>query len=342
MASARDLPSEDDLALIHALQIAPRARWTDLAPVLEAHPTSLAARWERLRSAGVAWVTGHLVGDPQEMSLSFLEVDCDMRRREAIAAALTQVPQVATVEHSASDRSLLLTVLTESFQVLGEVVIGRITELPGVLGYRSAMSTRLHQGGYAWRLGVLNTRQRAQLHRLVAPAGHATPLPESHRALLAQLAANGRVTAAEIARSLGRNPATVQRQLSKVLGANVLSFRCEIAQRYSGFPVSCQWSARVPADAHLQAARALAAMPQVRLAASTTGGANFIIVMWLRSVAEVMDVELALTQRIPRIELLRSTIILRATKRVGWLLNPDSTGIGPAPRAVPDFPAGVG
>lgn len=327
--------------MIHALQIAPRARWADLAPVLEVHPTSLAARWERLRSAGIAWVTGHLVGDPHDMSLSFLEVDCDMRRREAISAALTEIPQIATVEHSASDRMLLLTVTAESFQELSEVVIGRITALSGVIGYRSAMSTRLHQGGYAWRLGVLNAAQRAQVQRLAAAAGPSAHLPDSHQALLPQLAANGRATAAEMARALDRSPATVQRQLSRVIAANVLSFRCEIAQRYSGFPVSCQWSARVPADAHDRAARALATMPQVRLAASTTGESNFIIVMWLRSVAEAMDVELALTQRIPGIELLRSTIILRATKRVGWLLNPDTTGIGPAshPLAVTDFVA---
>ncbi|WP_188836366.1 Lrp/AsnC family transcriptional regulator [Flexivirga endophytica] len=340
MASDHDLPSEEDLALINALQIAPRARWSDLAHVLDAHPTSLASRWERLNTAGIAWITGHLVGDPQEMSLSFLEVDCDMRRREAISAALTEVPQIATVEHSASDRTLLLTVLTASFQELSEIVIEQLTALPGVLGYRAAMSTRLHQGGYAWRLGVLNADQRAQVQLLAHPTGGpASHLPPSHLALLPQLATNGRVTAAEMARKLHRTPATVQRQLNKVITANVLSFRCEIAQRYSGFPISCQWSARVPADAHDSAARALAAMPQVRLAASTTGEANFVIIMWLRSVAEVMDVELALTQRIPGIELLRNTIILRATKRVGWLLNPDTTSQGPArhPPAVTDF-----
>ncbi|WP_246136322.1 Lrp/AsnC family transcriptional regulator [Leekyejoonella antrihumi] len=337
--SEQETPSEEDLALVNALQFAPRARWTDLAPVLDAHPTSIAARWERLRAAGIAWVTGHLVGDPKDMSLSFLEVDCDMRRREAISAALTKVPQIVTVEHSASDRSLLLTVATLSFQELSEVVIGRIAALPGVIGYQSAMSTRLHQGGYAWRLSVLNATQRAQMQRLAPPPGPSTHLPPSHLELLPYLAANGRVTAADLARALDRSPATVQRQLTRVIAANVLSFRCEIAQRCSGFPISCQWTARVPAGSHDDAARALATMPQVRLAASTTGMANFIIVMWLRSVADVMDVELALAQRIPGIELLRSTIILSATKRVGWLLNPDTTGIGPAqhPLSVTDF-----
>lgn len=324
------MPSEEDLALINALQIAPRAHWTDLADVLEVHPTSLAARWERLRATGTAWVTGHLVGDPQAMSLSFLEVDCDMRQRETVSAALTRLPNIATVEHSAGDRTLLLTVITRSFQTFSDEVIEQITALPGVMGYRSALCTRLHHGGWAWRLGVLNATQRAKVQRLATVMGPTQPVPDSHRVLLPHLAVNGRATAAEIARAVGRSPATVQRQLNRVIAANVLSFRCEIAQRYSGFPVSCQWFVRVPADAHDQAARAIGELPQVRLAASTTGEANMIIVMWLRSVAEVMDVEVTLTRRIPGIELLRNSIILRATKRVGWLLNPDTTGKGPA------------
>lgn len=345
MATDRDRVSEEDLALINALQIAPRACWADLADVLDAHPTSLATRWERLRASGISWITGHLVGDPQEMSLSFVEVDCAIQRREEVSAALTEIPEVVTVEHSASDRTLLLTVTTPSFQDLSEVVIERIAALAGVIDYRSAICTRLHQGGYAWRLGVLNATQRAQVQQLalahqLAPENSASaPLPESHLPLLPLLAANGRVTAAEMARTLHRTPATVQRQLHRVIAANTLSFRCEIAQRYSGFPVSCQWYLRVPADAHDSAAQALAAMPQVRLAASTTGEANFVIIMWLRSVAEVMDVELALDQRIPGVELLRNTLIMRATKRVGWLLNADTTGGGPAEHAlaVTDF-----
>ena len=46
--------TEEDLALINALQIAPRLSWADAAEVLGVHATRLAARWERLRSAGAS------------------------------------------------------------------------------------------------------------------------------------------------------------------------------------------------------------------------------------------------------------------------------------------------
>ena len=41
-----ELPPED-LELVHALQIAPRATWSQLGAALGRHPTTLAARWDQ-------------------------------------------------------------------------------------------------------------------------------------------------------------------------------------------------------------------------------------------------------------------------------------------------------
>ena len=127
---------------------------------------------------------------------------------------------------------------------------------------------------------------------------------------------------------MGRNPATVQRQLNRVLASQMLSFRCEIAQKYSGYPVTCQWLANVPPGQHEAAAAELRTFRNIRLSASTTGRTNFVILMWLQSLADVMNAELALQQRIPGIELVESVVVLSSAKRVGWMLNPDSTATG--------------
>lgn len=331
---------EDDLALINALQIAPRLSWQDASAVLGAHATSLAARWERLRAAGAAWVTAHPVGDPQQMCLALVDIDCDLHRRAAVTAALAGVPAVVTIDEAASNRDLLLTVITPSLEYFTDGVVARFKNLDGLLKYRVRLCTRLHRGGDAWRLNVLDRAQEAALRTLagagpagtlpgVAPAaGAGAPLPESHRALLPFLSRDGRATAAAIARSLGRNPSTVQRQLNRVLASGLLSFRCEIAQKHSGFPVTCQWFATIPADQHGAAAKALRGLRNVRLCASTTGRTNFVIVMWLQSLAEVLNAEVAMRRRVPGIELAESVVTLSPVKRVGWMLNPDSTSTG--------------
>jgi DNA-binding Lrp family transcriptional regulator len=328
--------SEEDLKLINALQIAPRISWSDAAGILGVHATTLAARWERLRASGAAWSTAHLMGDPKQMCLALVDVDCEMRLRAEVTAALAAIPEVVTVEEAASNRDLMLTVITPTLARFSDIVVEQLKEIPGLTKYQTALCTRLHSGGYAWRLNVLDRSQLAALQALAGPeaAGPATaanqgaPLPQSHLDLIPFLARDGRAAAADIARALGRSPATVQRQLNRVLASRVLSFRCEIAQKYSGFPVSCQWFANVPPGQHEAAAAELRSFRNVRLTASTTGRTNFVILMWLHSLAEVLNAEQALQQRIPGIELMESVVVLNTAKRVGWMLNPDSTATG--------------
>ena len=92
--------SEEDLALINALQIAPRLSWSDASEVLGVHATTLAARWERLRAAGASWTTAHLIGDPKQMCLAFVAVDCEMNRREQVTASLAAVPETTSCSPS--------------------------------------------------------------------------------------------------------------------------------------------------------------------------------------------------------------------------------------------------
>jgi DNA-binding Lrp family transcriptional regulator len=331
--------SEDDLALIHALQIEPRLSWADAAGILGVHATTLAARWERLRSGGTSWITAHLIGDPKQMCLAFVAVDCERNQRESVTARLAAMPQIVTIEEAASNRDLMLTVITGSLEEFSTKVVSRLKDIDGLLKYQTALCTRLHSAGDAWRLNVLSRAQQAAIHALgrslpADPERPRTadptraPLPASHLELLPFLARDGRATAADIARALGRNPATVQRQLNRVLASGILSLRCEVAQKYSSFPVTCQWFVRVPAGQHDAAAAAIRTIRNVRLSASTTGPTNFVIIMWVRSLADVMDAELTLQQKVPGIELVESVVMLSTVKRVGWMLNPDSTASG--------------
>lgn len=327
--------SEEDLALINVLQVTPRISWSDAASVLGVHATTLAARWEKLRSSGAAWTTAHLIGDPKQMCLALVDVDCEMRLRSDVTAALAAIPEVLTVEEAASNRDLMLTVISPTLERFTDHVLPRFKEIPGVLKYRTSLGTRLHSAGHTWRLNTLDKEKQHALNAIASAeaAGSAgamsgAPLPASHLDLIPFLARDGRASAADIARSLGRSPATVQRQLNRVISSGLLTFRCDIAQDLSGYPVSCQWFANVPPGQHESAAAELRSLRTVRLSASTSGRTNFVILMWLKSLADVMNAELALQQRIPEIELVESAVILSSAKRMGWMLNPDSTASG--------------
>ncbi|MDQ0689067.1 DNA-binding Lrp family transcriptional regulator [Arthrobacter sp. W4I7] len=327
--------SEEDLALINVLQVAPRISWSDAASVLGVHPTKLAARWDKLRSSGAAWTTAHLIGDPKQRCLALVDVDCDMQVRSDVTAALAAIPEVLTVEEAASNRDLMLTVITPTLKQFTDQVLPQIKEIPGVLKYRTSLGTRLHSAGHIWRLNALDKAKLNALNTIVgseavgwAEARSGSPLPPTHLDLIPFLVRDGRASAADIARSLGRSPATVQRQLNRLVSSGLLTFRCDIAQELSGYPVSCQWFANVPPGQHEAAAAELRGLRTVRFSVSTSGRTNFLILMWLKSLADVMNAELALQQRIPEIELVESAVILSCAKRMGWMLNPDSTANG--------------
>ncbi|MGO4103501.1 Lrp/AsnC family transcriptional regulator [Leifsonia sp. YAF41] len=322
--------TEEDLALIHGLQIAPRASWSDAARVLDSHPTTLAARFGRLRDAGCAWVTTHLIGTPSQRCLSFIDIECELSRRDAVIAAVCAIPEVVSVDVSARNRDLLLTVLTPSMAGLSDQIFPLLSRIDGLTRYQTSVCTALHVSGDAWRLNALDKTQIAGF-RALAPLTTATPpveLSPPAWPITEILARDGRATAADIARETGMHPATARRQLGRMLASRAVSFRTEIAQPISGLPLTCQWFAKVPAGQHELAAEAIRSLPNVRLCASTTGPTNFIIVMWLTGIAEVMPTERLIVEKIPGIELTESAIALNIVKRVGWMLRPDGTSTG--------------
>jgi DNA-binding Lrp family transcriptional regulator len=323
-----ELP-QDDLELINALQIAPRISWTQAGEILGKHPTTLAARWQRLREAGLAWVTGTLLGAPGSTTLSFHDIVCEPGRRQDVIRALCNIPEVISVEESAHNRNLVLTVSTPSWAELTRRVIPQFSGIPGVLTFKSIVVTTLHSSGNAWRLDTLSHHQQTALKTAAGrPPPYSGRLPATYWPIVRMLVRDGRATPVEIAQATGQHPSTARRQLTRVLDSGALAFRCELAQDYSGFPITCQWYAHVPPRDQGSAASFMAGYRNIRLCASTTGTSNFTFALWLRSPAEIGEVEAEFLAAIPDATVHESSVTINYVKRVGWMLNPDGTGTG--------------
>ncbi|HET7303398.1 MAG TPA: Lrp/AsnC family transcriptional regulator [Segeticoccus sp.] len=325
---------EQDLAIIHALQIAPRMSWAEAARVLGGTPQALATRWRRLRDEGLAWVTVHPAGTGGEV-IAMVEIDCLPGWRVRVARALCADPRVASVEEAARGCDLLLTVIAEDLTALSGFVLDDLRAVEGVANQRSFLATSVHRQGSSWRLRALDGPQQAALEavalrsaREARRAGTAAPVPSRLRPIVQELARDGRATAAELARATGRNPATVRRQLATVLASGRLAFRCEVAHEHTRWPILCNWQARVPTAEHDRTAKALATLPELRLCLSTTGEANLYFTVWAESLPDLLRIERLLAERLPWLELTNSTVTLRLLKRMGWLLHADGRCTG--------------
>lgn len=330
-----------DLELLHALQIAPRAPWSLLGRILDVDPVTAARRWERLRSSGRAWVTAYPGRRLQQrVEVTLIEIDCRAGEVEAVARALAAQPQVVTVEHMAGGRDLLVTVFTPSIAELSELILERVSRLPGVVATRAQLASRMFGDGSRWRLRALSAAQQRQLQEtgpVSAPAPRgadsgAVPLPDAaDRALIPAVAADGRRSTAELAQHCGLSASTVRRRLSRMTEQQDLVLRCEVARELTDWPVSATLWARVPADRIEVTARSLLSLAEVRLCLAVTGPHNLLFTVWLRSVADVQRLEAQLADRLPDLTLVDRAIALRQTKLMGRLVGAGGCAVGVVP-----------
>jgi DNA-binding Lrp family transcriptional regulator len=324
---------EIDLSLVHALQIAPRAPWTLVGEVLGVNPVTAARRWERLTDDQVAWVTCYPgQGLATQHVVAFVEVDCEPAERHQLVEILTQDPRVATVEVIASGRDLFLTMFVADLGALSRFLLDELSVLPGVRGTRTQLGTGIYAHGAGWRLDALSADQKERITRASPsqPAGHDVPAA-AVRALLLALGHDGRRSASQLAQSVGASPPTVRRHLSRIEREQLLSFRCEVANVVSGWPVIATFWASVSPDDLRQTAQAVAGLPGVRLCTAVTGASNLLITMWLRSLADSQRIEGLLAQHFPNMVLNDRAVALRVAKRMGRLLDHAgrSTGVVP-------------
>lgn len=307
---------ETDRALVNVLQVSPRASWTEVASALSINPATAARRWSRLHESGLARVTAYpnLAAWARHRCLAFVEVDCTPASRADVVTHLAQLPRVASVTIASSGRDLYLTVLTPDLATLSATVLG----LTGVRGTRTHLVTHLFTEGATWRLDALDSDQRAALHPQSRTAG---VLADSDRDLLLALS-DGRRGVAEIAERTGTSVSTARRRLTRAQRDGALSFRCETAQRTTGWPISASFWARVPPHELRAVAAGLIGLPEIRMCAAVTGADNLVISLWLRSLADSQRFEEQLSTRFPTLAVTDRTIELHAAKRMGCLLTP--------------------
>ncbi len=107
---------DDDLRLLNALQIRPRASWSELSRAIGSDPVTLTRRWERLHSQGIAWIAAYR-GGPIVSATALLEIECAPAQTMSVAEQIAHDPEVLTVDLTTGNRDLLVTLTCTIVQV---------------------------------------------------------------------------------------------------------------------------------------------------------------------------------------------------------------------------------
>ncbi|MFF6896679.1 Lrp/AsnC family transcriptional regulator [Streptomyces hydrogenans] len=331
--------SELDLALVDALQAAPRAPWSQIGRALGVDATTAARRWERLRANGLAWVTAYSA--PRSVTVAYVEVRCRPRALEAVSLALAGMPWVFSVDETAGDFDLLASVTAADLPSLGRSVHGLIGGLKGVRSTRTRLGITLYSEGGDWRMRAMEPAGHAEL---AAPrAAGATvysartrhPRTPDDQALLAALGADGRLGYTELGAKAGMSEHTARRRLQRLVRDGDIAFRCDLAHPLAGLSTVVLYRTAVPHTRLAATGGALSRMEEVRLAVSVSGSDNLLVMVWLRGLHAVDPFEAVLAERFPWLRVNDRTVVLRSRKRMGRLLDPAGRATGLVPLSLP-------
>ncbi|QKW07627.1 Lrp/AsnC family transcriptional regulator [Streptomyces sp. NA04227] len=330
------LLSEDDLALIHALQLRPRAPWNVLGEVLGADPVTVARRWARLRERGEAWVqpaAGRRL--LEQICLGFVTIDCAPGRAAEVARTLAGHPHMVTLERCADGPDILATVATADLPAMSRYALDRLPALPRVRDVRARIVTRLYAQGGQWRLSSLDPSQRAQLLGSVPELEQADPGPaaiaEADRSLLVPLLRDGRASYQMLARETNTSASTVKRRMDQLIRRRLLTFRCDFARPLAGYAVAVTLWAKVPAAELDDVGQALVKRKEIRTCAAVSGRCNLVVEASLHSLRDVPRFESQLALAHPALELTERAVVLRHEKLHAHHLDPYGRSVGSVP-----------
>lgn len=324
-----------DSALVNAMQTNGRASWSLIGRVLGLSPVTASRRWEKLVSDGIAWMTAY--GGPamwQRNCLAFVEVDCVVGSSQAVATEIASDPYAASVEFAGGGANLFVTTVISDLPALSIYVRNRVSAIEGVVATRVHLATRVYTEASRWRLRSLTQEQQDLLapKAVEAPAEHEDDeLRIVDRAIIIALGLDGRRTSADLAADLGISASTARRRVQYLIQADIIRFRCDVANTYTNWPVLVNYQAVCsPAEIDL-VGQTLASLQEVRVCAATLGAHNILFTVWLRSASSSLALEEQLANRLPQMRIVNRAVTLHSLKRFGRLLDDHGRSVGAIP-----------
>ena len=319
---------ERDLKLLHALQIRPRAPWTALAPGVGADAVTLARRWNFLSAEGLAWVATYR-GIGSNVAFALVEIECAPAHMSGVTEELDADPDVLSIDHTAGGRDMVITVVSRDEASLARFVLDRLPAIKGIRSTRTHPVINLLADARSWRLRSLQDHEVKLIER-EAPQPRASAKGASadlEERLFWILRADGRASITEISQKLGISPPRAKSALDAALAQDRLVVRLEIARSLSPWPVNVWYFLRVPATQTEAVAGRLVGLGEVRLVATTGGLYSIVMSVWLRRLDDMTILERQLGEKLPMVEIMDRSVVLRTPKHVGIRLDPSGRRI---------------
>ncbi|MEX8057239.1 Lrp/AsnC family transcriptional regulator [Microbacterium sp. 16-032] len=311
----KTLLDETDLAIFHAVEIAPRASWATVGAAVGVDPVTAARRWDSMQEANLAWVTCYPLLT-RGMAAAFLQIQCKVACVRAVAAIIAELPHAMTVEIVSGSSDIFMVACAKSHQDLSELILESLPRIPGVEKILSqpTVATHLDRGLAAAGSMEPGSRSRLPAHdrgTLVPSTGRTDDLDW---AICMELSRDGRSSVAALARAVGASESSVKRRVSKLISAGALHVRAALAP--AAIPTSAiVWiGLRVPAGDVGEAVSRITALTGTTYLGLAAGPTNMHVRVALPHLAALEAFEAKIHHINPRIDIEGRMVVLEIVR----------------------------
>lgn len=303
--------------LLQALQIDGRVPFSAVAEVLGVSDQTVARRYQALRAAGSVRVVGQTWPEAVGEQAWLVRVGCAPGAADDLARALARRPETSWV-HVASGGAEVLSMVRVAAETSS--VLARLPHTPRVTHVSAHCVLHAFFGGTASALTSTGPLTPAQCERLrVDDSFVAQPfaLTDEDRALVAQLARDGRMGYRELAAATGWSQTTVRRRVSELRQSRMLYFDVDFDATLLGLRTSASLWLSVAPSRLVAAGEELAAHPEADFVAATTGPSNLYASVLCRDPQALYAYLTGPIAALPGLSTVESAPAVRTVKQAG-------------------------
>ncbi|MEU3035434.1 Lrp/AsnC family transcriptional regulator [Streptomyces griseoaurantiacus] len=339
-ASESFIVRPEDVRIIRALQVAPRASFASIAGVLGLTESAVNRRYRRLCAEGVLRVAGVVNPGALGQSRWLVRLRCRPGGVGAIAEALARREDVNWVALSAAGYEITCAIQSRSREQREELLGRRLPRTAAVLDINAYAMLRQFLGGrgHYWAAlhGVLSPEQEAALGSEGPPFAEVPVVSREPVVLTAEdericetLAMDGRASLVDLAAAADSSPGRVSRRLRTLLERRAVHIDVEIAAAALGYRARANLWLRVHPSAVKEVGRALAREPEIAFAAAVSGPYNVHAVAHCRDLDDLFEFTSDRVGSLAGLQSMEVSPVLRHLKQAGTLLSGDRLA-GPA------------
>jgi DNA-binding Lrp family transcriptional regulator len=312
----RHVLDDIDRGLVHALHVDGRAPFARIAAVLGVSTQTVVRRYRRLRDEAGLRVVGLPAPDRPGATRWLVRVAAVPRSAQGIAQALARRPDTSWVRLASGGTEIVAVV--DAREGSDESLLLRdVPRTAAITAVSAHLLLHTYRGGpTAWpgRTDVLtDDQQRALTPSWPDTVGDPEPDPE----LTDLLAADGRITLADLATRTGRSAATVARRLDALRASGALFFDVDLDDARAGVGTTVLlWASVAPSDLD-GVATAMASHREPAFVAATTGPTNLAANLVCPDPASLHRYLTGPLAALPGVRDLETAPVLRTVKAAG-------------------------